>query len=192
MIAIRNNATANAFFKNAWAFFCSSSSPRNDTGGRQPGLDLLDLVVSQNAGQHIGLHRHYPNGVDPPQQPGAWFCRTGNEVADRDQTFAGLDTDLVELVDGAVGDRIARDNVDFLVAVVGTVFGHLHAVGDEFDGVADQRHIGAELGRLRPVDRQLPLDAGYRPAILNVLETAQIVGEFPYLGHFGRQQVGIA
>ena len=63
--AIRNSATPKAFIRKACAFClllvlalevdgrCRGSS----VGRRQPGRDLLDLVVGQHARRHVGLAR---------------------------------------------------------------------------------------------------------------------------------------
>src|SRR3546814_734155 len=112
-----------------------------------------------------------------------------DEVGDRHQPGRRLDADVVELPDGAVLHRQAHHDVDLLAAVVRPVLADLHAVGDHAHVAADQADVGAELGRLGAVDRQLPLDAGNLGAVLHVDEAAHGVHR-PEIGRWsGRDSV---
>src|SRR3546814_2078782 len=88
----------------------------------------------------------------PADLPGLRLRRHLDEVAARDQALRRLHADPVDLCQRAHGRRVADHDVDLLVAVVRAVVGALHALGHQLRVAADERHVGAELRRLSPIE----------------------------------------
>ena len=185
--------------RKAWAAACSSSWPRKtkrDLGIeallRQPGADLADLGVGEHAVLDVGRDRVGAAAVDPDQVAGLGLGRAGDHVPERHGTLGGVDHQPVELGQVPRGQRVAGDDVDLVVGVVGAVGRDLDAVGDQADGRADRRDVGAVAGRGLAIDRELPFDAGHRPAVGDVLEAGQAVEEAAHRGDHRRQLLGLA
>ena len=90
------------------------------------------------------------------------------------------------------GQGVAGDDVDLVIGVVGAVGRDLDAVGDQADGRAHRHDVGAVAGRGLAIDRELPFDAGHRPAVGDVLQAGQAVEELAHRGDHGRQLLGLA
>src|SRR4029450_5341145 len=99
-----------------------------------------------------------------------------------------LPPQIVDLVEAAALGWKAHQNVHRLVAVDRPVFGRLETVGDELDGAADGIDAGAVFRRFRLVDLDLPIDAGERPAIIEVADVATRGEDGGNLGR-GRRQL---
>ena len=79
-----------------------------------------------------------------------------------------MNAELVQLREIAIGFGETRDDVDLLAAVVGAIAADPHAVGDEFDILADQRDVDAELRGLGAVHHDAPFDPGDIALILDI------------------------
>ena len=151
---------------------------------RQPGADLADLAVGQHAVLDVGRDgvgaRWTSTRIRSPVRGSAVRV---DHVAERHGAARRVDHQPVDLAQVARGQRIAGDDVDLVVGVVGAVGRDLQAVGDQPDGGADGGDVGAVAGRRLAVDRELPLDAGHRAAVGDVLQARQPVEEAAHLLH---------
>ena len=66
------------------------------------------------------------------------------------------------------GQWVAHTDVNFVIAVIGTVLTDFYAIGHELDHRTNQRNICTETCGFRAVYTQLPLDPGQRPAVFNI------------------------
>ena len=77
---------------------------------------------------------------------------------------------FVHLIEAAAIFGEAHQDIDGLVATGGAIFGGFDAVGHELQRGADDRGIGPELGGLRLINMDLPIDAGQRQPVIQVLD----------------------
>ena len=126
---------------------------------------LCNLFISNVPGPQLPL---YMNGAEQVGTYGLAPLVNGMGLFIATPSYNG------QLTFNVTSTRDILPDIDFFVAVVGSVFAQVHAVGDHPDIAANERNIGPELGRLCAVDLDFPLNAGNRAAVLYVDETADL------------------
>src|SRR5690606_23848181 len=143
--------------------------------GREPRLDLLDLVVDEHVVGHVGADLQHAPAVRALNVADALRRRARDEIADGHETGRRRDAQRVELAQVPIRLGQTDTDVDLVVGVVRPIVADQDAVRDELNRAADRRDAGAEAGRLSAVAVDSPVDAGQRPRVAHVDEAADLV-----------------
>src|SRR6185436_17252969 len=112
------------------------------------GRDLFLHFGALHAFGQVRGHRHHAVAADAVDIADALRGNALHEIADRHIADGRVDAQIVDLVEAPAIARKAQQDIDLLVGFGRTIFGDLHAIGDELHGAADITDAHAVFGSL--------------------------------------------